>query len=356
MSFKTPLHAIERQHGALFIRFQSWETAEHFGDPDEEYRAVRESVAVFDLSYLGKLRVSGRDRAGYLHRMLSNDIRGLEAGNGCYATLLTHQGHMESDLHCYAFHENLWLVSPPSGLAATLATLHRHIVGEKVEIEDRTFGQAIVSLQGPGARTVVERVLGAALPDFGALEHRSFSVGASYWVVTRMDRTGCGGYDLWLPADEAPSVWLRLVDAEKVQHAGHRCLNWLRTEAGIPWYGVDMDERSLPMMFGLDSALSLSKGCYRGQEIVARILHRGHLDRRLGGVAVDHDELPAPGSEIRSQGGRIGAVTSSIASPRLRRPLALAVMKIEFSQPGTPVTVVSDEVASRAEVVALPLQ
>jgi folate-binding Fe-S cluster repair protein YgfZ len=109
-------------------------------------------------------------------------------------------------------------------------------------------------------------------------------------------------------------------------------------------------------MFGLDSALSLSKGCYRGQEIVARILHRGHLDRRLGGVAVDHHEPPAPGSEIRSQGDRIGAVTSSIVSPRLRKALALAVLKIESLQPGTPVTVVSGTVELRAEVVALPLQ
>lgn len=172
----------------------------------------------------------------------------------------------------------------------------------------------------------------------------------------RRDRAGFGGYDLWLPRADLSDVWRRWTETEGVQPVGLRALNWARTEAGIPWYGTDMDDRTLPMEMGLDAAISMSKGCYRGQEIVARITHRGNLDRRLAGVVIDCEEPPSRGIEVRSQGAKIGEVTSAVHSPRLGKPLALAVLKTDFLQPGTSVEVGCGESHRPGKVIALPLK
>lgn len=201
----------------------------------------------------------------------------------------------------------------------------------------------------------MERTLDAALSGIRPLEHQTFQRGADAWIVVHRDRTGCDGYDLWLPRADLQEIWRLWVDVGRAQPVGLRAWDWSRTEAGIPWYGVDMDDKTLPMEMGLDSALSTTKGCYRGQEIVARITHRGHLDRRLGGLLVESSKPPIKGAEVRSQGSKIGEVTSATESPRLGKPLALAVLRTAFLEPGTSVEVECAAGFRPGTVVALPL-
>jgi folate-binding protein YgfZ len=328
---------------------------DQYADPLKEYHAVKGDVGALDLSHLGKLRVSGRDRVRYLHNMLSNDIKGLGEGQGCYAALLTHQGRMEADAYALAFAEDIWLESSLAGKDRLLQTLTKYIVADIVTVEDWTEKLGVLSLQGPRARERMEEVAGISLASLSTLEHRMVLRSSGDWVVVHRDRTGCGGYDLWVPAGEVSDLWSRWLEGGKIPPVGRRALNWLRTEAGIPWYGVDMDEKTLPMEMGLDHAISMTKGCYRGQEIVARVMHRGHLDRRLGAITVSHQEIPPGGAEVRSGGNKIGVVTSAVPSPRLHQPLALAVIKTEFLKPGTPVDVVYGDATCPGEVVALPL-
>jgi len=355
MSHQTALHDLQALRGASFSEFQSWTVADHYGDPLEEYQAARRGAALFDLGCLGLVRVLGRDRVRFLHRMLSNDVEKLGAGSGCYATLLNPQGHMQSDLFCYRSDDDLWLVCPPAGTHRVLAALDRHIVGDKVELEDWTHRQTILSIQGPQAGTAVERLISLRAHVPGPLGHTAVTIGSVRGRLTRTDRTGLGGYELWLSAADAPQIWQLLVDAGRITPAGHRCLNWLRTEAGIPWYGEDMDERSLPVAFGLQSAISFTKGCYPGQEIIARITHRGHLDRSLAGIAFNHPEAPGRGAEVRAGDSTIGEVTSSVSSPFLGKPLALAVLRSRFLRPGSRVAVRWKGGELPGEVVALPL-
>lgn len=201
----------------------------------------------------------------------------------------------------------------------------------------------------------MERTAGASLEGFRLLQHRNFAHETEQWTVVHRDRTGCDGYDLWLPAQDAPAVWSGWLEGGGIRPAGHEPLDWLRTEAGIPWYGIDMDENNLPQELGLSSAISLTKGCYRGQEIVARVHYRGHLDRQLGAVGIQSDRLPAKGSEIRADGNRIGEVTSSIQSPRLGRPLALCILKTAYLSAGTLVEVAYGDRSYPGEVLSLPL-
>ncbi len=355
MSHKTPIYILEVEQGAQFEPYQSWEIAGHFGDPLAEYDTLRRDVGAIDLCYTSILRVTGHDRVRYLHNMLSNDIRSLRSGFGCHAALLTHQGHMETELRVYASEECLWLEVPPAGLERALSTLRKYVVSDKVEIEDWTDKLVVFSLQGPGSRKRVEKFLGSSPADLAPLGYFAFSGRSATWHIVHRDRSGCDGYDLWLPAQDAEHVWRRWTFESGIRPAGHEALNWLRIEAGIPWYGIDMNERSLPVDMGLDSAISLNKGCYRGQEIVARILHRGHLNRRLAGLCIHHPLVPAQGCGIRAAGERVGEVTSAVFSPRLQKPLALAVIKTDFLQPGTHLDVDYGAEAVPAEIIALPL-
>jgi folate-binding protein YgfZ len=356
MTAVTLLHDVERADGASFQTYCGWEVAAHFGDPRAEYQALRHEACALDVCFLGKLRATGRDRVRYLHNMLSNDIKSLQTGAGCHAALLTRQGRMESDLWVYAFADELWLECPPCATEQVVETLNRHIVSDVVKLDAMNETLGILSLQGPKAGEIMERVSGISLSSLEPLQHRTVEGKADKWVVVRRDRTGFGGYDLWLPRADVSDVWRRWSETERVQPAGLWALDWARTEAGIPWYGTDMDDKTLPMEMGLDTAISLSKGCYRGQEIVARVTHRGRLDRRLAGIMIECGEPPSRGTEVRSQGARIGEVTSAVHSPRLGKPLALAVLKTDFLQPGTLVDVAYGESHRPGTVIALPLQ
>jgi folate-binding protein YgfZ len=306
------------------------------------------------MSHCGKLRVTGQDRVRYLHNMLSNDIRRLRKGEGCYAALLTHQGRIESDVYVLADVEEFWLECSPAATGRLIGVLNKYIVADAVTVEDWSERLAMLSLQGPGADRQVESILGVSLEGTTPFEHRLMAQGASSRRMVRRDRSGAGGYDVWVPREDAAELWTKCIQAGIVP-AGYRALDMLRTEAGIPWFGIDMDDRRLPMEMGLTSAISLTKGCYRGQEIVARVTHRGHLDRKLGAVAMDQDgEPPRGGSEVRSGDIRVGEVTSATFSPRLGRPLCLAILKLEFLEPGIPVHAVSETVRE-GRTVKVPL-
>ncbi len=355
MPKRSPMYDQEKARGARFGAYCDWEIAEHFGDPRREYEFVRGRAGALDLCYLGGLRASGRDRVRFLHNMLTNDISNLKTGAGCHALLLTRQGHVVSDLYVYASAEEIWMECPPSGKNGLVETLDQSIVGDVVQIEDRSEALAVLSLQGPGSRDIVERSTGASLEGMPPLAHKDIVRTGGTWVVTHRDRTGCDGYDVRLPAADAAGVWSRWLDNEAVCPVGHLALNWLRTEAGIPWFGVDIAEHNLPMEFGLDSAISMTKGCYRGQEIVARVVHRGHLNRGFGAIAVDCPEVPARGAEVRCLEEKVGEVTSAILSPRLGKPLALAILRKDVLRPGTRAGVLCGGANRPGEVVALPL-
>jgi folate-binding protein YgfZ len=334
---RSPLHDIESECGAVFGNFREREIAESFGDARGEYGAVQSDCGALDLFYIGKFRVEGRDRVRYLHNMLSNDIKRLQPGNGCHATLLTRQGRMETDLHVFAFADRLWLECPPAGADTAWQTLNQFIVGDVVTLEDATSEYLLLSLQGPGSMKRMEETAGVSLEGMEPLQFRVAEDGVSF--IVRRDRTGFGGYDFWLPAGKAAAIWLRWTREMNIPKVGMTAHNWLRTEAGIPWFGSDMDESNLPMEFGLQSAISLTKGCYRGQEIVARVIHRGHLDRRLAGIAVEAQVVPGKGWEVFAEGKKIGTITSAIPSPALRKPLALCILNAEYLAPGTEVNV-----------------
>jgi len=320
------------------------------------YDAARHRAAVIDRSDRGRLVVSGADRASYLQGLLTNDIVVLAPGRGCYAAYLTAQGRMIADLHVYELGDVILLTMAGDVKDAVMAKLDRFIFGEDVQLGDVTGTFAQIAVVGPEAAGTVAHVISGVSADalFGLPEHgnvrAAWAGGAA--IVVRVTDTGEPGFDLFVEQPRAPELKAALsaLDAAPLDAPTAEAL---RIESGVALFHRDMDEETLPLEAGIESrAISFTKGCYVGQEVVIRVLHRGHgrVARKLVGLAFDGSSPPAPGAKIRAGDREIGDVTSSTISPALRKPIALGYVHRDFVEPGTKVSVDG----AGGEVTALP--
>jgi tRNA-modifying protein YgfZ len=321
------------------------------------YQAARRGAGLIDRSDRGRIVVSGDDRAEYLQGLFSNDIVALEPGGGCYATYLTPQGRMIADLFVYEVGDLILLTMSGDVTAVVLAKLDQFIFSEDVKLGDvtDTFGQCAVI--GPRAAKVVAAVVtGVPAEVLSALaEHGNLraSFDGRPAIVARVTDTGEPGFDVFVERAQADALKTEL------QHAGAIPIDaataeTVRIESGVPIFHRDMDEETIPLEAGIEGrAISLTKGCYVGQEVIIRVLHRGHgrVARKLVGLAIDGSSPPAAGAPVRSGDREIGHVTSATTSFALDRPIALAYVQRDFVQPGTAVTVAD---GMPAVVSALP--
>jgi tRNA-modifying protein YgfZ len=307
---------------------------------DSDYRAITEACGVLDRSERGKLALTGADAASFLQGQVSNDVESLTAGTGCYAAFLTPKGKMLGDLRVLDTGDELLLDTERSALQDLFNMIRRFSIGYAVELHKRTLERGLVSLIGPASTDIV----GAhELPES---EHAHAPLELT-GITVRAIRTDVGVDLLCDSADTQALVEaLTAAGASPVSTEAAECL---RIEHGRPRYGVDLDESVIPQEAGLnDRAVSFTKGCYVGQETVARLFYRGKPNRHLRGL-----KLSAPaqsGDEIELEGRPVGRVTSTAVSPRLG-PIALAFVRRE-APPGSSVLVGTDGVS--ADVVELP--
>lgn len=321
------------------------------------YAAARQSAARLRRANRGRLVVSGADRASYLNGLLTNDILSLPAGGGCYAAYLTPQGRMIADLFVYNLGDVILLVLPRAVKDSVLSKLDQFIFTEDVQLGDVTDAFADVTVVGPEAASVVSAVVDdlaaedlRRLPEHG---NRRTHVMGQPAIVTRVADTGEPGYDVFVERALIEPL-VSAIAAKGVVALDEEAADAVRIEAGVPAFGRDMDADTIPLEAGIESrAISFTKGCYVGQEVIVRVLHRGHgrVARKLTGLVLDGDVVPPPGAAVRDGDRGIGHVTSSAWSPALKRPIALAYLHRDFLAPGTSVSVAG----GRGVVTDLPL-
>ena len=332
----------------------------------DAYVAARSTSVFVDRSDRGKLAVLGPDRVSYLQGLLTNDITALSTGEGCYAAYLTPQGRMAADMLVLDLGEEL-LLDVHSSTTVWLADRLRELVfTEVVTVEDRTSMWSAVGVHGPGSVRAVSTVLRSGEAD-DAGESGDPSRLAEYHhlagrfrgvdvVVARSDEIGELGFVLYLESDAAAALRTALSDTG-VPEIDASTFDVLRVEGGRPNFPADLDEETIPLEAGIeDRAISMTKGCYVGQEVIVRILHRGkgRVGRRLVGLLFDPDMVPPPVGAALTRGDeheKVGTVTSSVWSPSLQRPIALGYVKRELSEPGTEFRLV-DADPRRSAVVA----
>lgn len=288
----------------------------------DDYGLIHSGAVLATVAPRGVVAVSGRDRASYLHGLLTNDTAALAPGAGCYAAWLTANGRMTTDMHVLEAGDMILLDVPAAQAADVVARLDQFIFTEDVQVADLGADLCRLEVHGPRGADALATALGspAALADLASwpqCRNARVSLGEAPLVVTRIDRLGVPGFVLYVGvADEAAvtgallAAGVRTVDAVAVEAA--------RVEAGWPVYGVDMDETIIPLEAGIESrAISMTKGCYVGQEIIVRVLHRGHgrVAKRLMGLLVEGDAPLQPGERLDQDGVDVGWITSAAVSP-----------------------------------------
>jgi folate-binding protein YgfZ len=352
VSTHSPFAEIQTEAGARFTERFGVSLPEHFGDPEGEYRAARRRVGLLDLSFRGTLCLEGRERLRWLNGQVTADVASLQAGQGVLAAALNAKGRILADLVVYGRADSVWIDLPRHRAELVRDSFTRHIIADDVTVTDASERLAHLLLAGPEAPPCAASVLGEAATALHPWRHAEVEV-AGVPVVAAANRwLGVPGFDLRVPAEAAGTIW-RLAAERGASPVGMAALDILRIEAGWPWCGPDFGEEHLLLEALSDSHVSFHKGCYLGQEVVTRIQHRGHLNKKLCGLTVAGESLPARGAAIYSGGRAVGRVASATFSPALGSILALGYLWRECWDPGTRLQV--DIAGRRVEAAAAAL-
>lgn len=301
--------------------------------------ALSGSAFYVDRSNRGRLQLTGRDRQSFLQGMVTNDVAALAPGQGCYAFVLDATAHVLADVRVVCRASDLLLDVEP-GLAAFVAqTLDRYLIMEKCEIVDMTGATAQVFVGGEHAPRVLAHLGIANSETWVEGQNEPIGVGGVEATAAATRLIPGLGFDIYVPAGALPD----LIEALRAAGAGERtaaALETYRIEAGVPRFGADIDATKLASETGQQArAISYRKGCYLGQEVVARIDARGHTNRTFVGFRLESNDVPASGEKVAVDNKEVGSVTSCVFSPDVNQPIALGYLRHEHAAPGTAVVI-----------------
>ncbi len=347
--------------GARFTELNGAQIVNDHGDWLAEHVALRETAGVMDLSFRSRICLVGADRARFLHGQVTNDVKKLRAGEGCYAAITTAKGKMESDLNIFALADELLLDFEPGLTKKISERLEKFIVADDVQIVEAAPHYGLLSVQGPKAETMI-RALGlfADIPaqPLGSVKISDATLGEIYLVNDA--RLGGSGFDLFVPNNSLGAVADKLIAAAKQiggRAAGWQAFETARIEAGIPRFGADMDESNIPLECGIEArAVTYNKGCYIGQEVINRIHSVGHVNRELRGLRLADDlkNLPSRGDKIFHGDKEVGCVTSAVRLPKLNANVALGYVRREVNHLGSELSLRTASGEGVVKIVPLP--
>jgi folate-binding protein YgfZ len=312
----------------------------------EYYQAARQGAALAEKDWFGIIKLTGNERASWLQGMVTNDVQKLAPGTGCYAAHLTPQGKILAQMHVLADEDALWLSLERAAIPKLLEAFDKLLIMEDVQIKDSSEEFDILGMAGPKAKSVLESWIGERLNMDGRYGHRIFE--SCRIFVSDL------GYDVWVSRDQADKA-LRSLAASGATAIDRGTWDVLRTEAGIPVYGVDIDETTTLPEIG-EKGISYEKGCYIGQEVVAKVKYIGHVNRRFVGLTIEGKDLPEMKSPIHKNGKEVGYVTTTLLSPGLNKPIALGFVSRSAYAPGTQVEIVCGQKPIAATIVDLPFK
>ena len=353
------LHEHHMKLRATFEEVAGWEMPAHYGAWVAEYQAVRQTVGLSDLSHRGKIRVTGDDRVKWLQSLISNDILPLQPGQGRYSSFLTHKGKMLGYFRVYTLSDCLWVEDVGEVGDATFQALRKFLLyGTKAKMENCAESWGLLLISGPKACATVNAAFGVDMSDLKPVSAIAAQIGGHASFVLRTEETGEDDLEILLPTDALSAAWERLLEAGAtygIKAVGGHAREALRIEAGLPKAGPDLNEEIVPPEANLEGkAFSLNKGCYPGQEVVARMDTYGNIRRHLVGLVVKSSALPTKGAKLYSGDREVGWVSSATMSPQQKGVIALGFPLRDFSTPNTALTVEIDGTRYDATVQALP--
>ncbi len=353
------LHEQHLTLGAACGEAAGWEMPLHYGNAEAEHAAVRHGVGIADLSHRGRLNVTGDDRVKWLQSVISNDLLPLKTGQGLYSSFLTHKGKMLTYFRVYALADSFMLEDVGEIGEVTLQVLRKFLLyGTKAKMENCAGTWGLLMVSGPQAADLIKTAFGA---DVGGLKPISFithEVAGQQALLIRTEETGEVDIEVLIPADGIIPAWEKLWSAGQpmgLKPFGTEAREMLRMEAGLPKAGPDLNEEIVPPEANLEGkAFSLSKGCYPGQEVVARMDTYGNVRRKLVGLVLKNAAIPQKGAKLFSGDREVGWISSAVRSPSVGSIIAFGFPLRDFSSPGTALTVEMNGQRHDAAVHQLP--
>lgn len=354
---RSPLYDSHKEMGAQFEQFFGWEMPAFYTDPQDEHRVVRDGVGLLDLSFHGAIKIGGKEGPQFLHGLVTNDVKGLGMGKGMRAAFLTGHGKVKALCRIFGLGEEYLIVNDPQTHESIYKYVFPFSYAGDFKADDVSDQYRLLSVQGPRSLLVMKEVCFEPVPALADLDWIETIIAGQHVRVARSSRTGEQGYDIFVAQSGLKDVWdfiLLKGSFHAIAPVGLRAYDSLRIEAGEPVYGVDVDDTNMMLETGLADAVSFTKGCYTGQEAVAMATYRGHVSKRLSGLAVEGDKVPSRGDKLSKDGKDIGYVTSAIRAVTAEGIIALAYVKYGFFDPGNTVEIASQGQMLHAKVVELP--
>ena len=328
-----------RVAGAQLADFHGCTLPERFSEFEKEYRAAKQTVALFDTNWRAILVLTGRDRVRYLHAISSNNIQALENGRGTLALLLNPQGHILAELEVYALPETLLVLSHASLRERTVATLKKYVIGSHVQIDHQTDRMGSLAVEGPQALQVVAEACSAQLAHLPEMSIIETTINGSRGYLLRRSHFGEPGAELIVPRENLAALWNKIllsVRARGGEPIGMAALNALRLEAGVPWFPTDFNDAQIPQEAAIETThVSFNKGCYTGQEIVERVRSRGHVNRKRVRLRFAAVTPPPIGTKLLAGGAEVGYITSAAFSPEAGTAVGMGYVRREQFAPGS---------------------
>lgn len=364
------LHEFHQSLGANFSALNGAELVNDYGAPRAEYHALHDTAGVLDFSFRSRICLTGADRVRFLHGQVTNDVKKLGVGTGCYSALTTAKGKMQSDLNLFCLQDELLLDFEPGLTTPVMERLEKYIVADDVEVVDVMPHYSLLSVQGPKAEAVVAalglftevpvaplssiKISNATLGEIYLMRHARLAGSAGVSPASSTDAAEAArrqeasapgaGFDLFVPVLSLAAVAAKLTAAAKAvdgRACGWNAFEIARVEAGIPRFGADMDETHLASECGIEArGISYTKGCYIGQEVLNRIHSVGHVNRELRRLrfASGLRTPPAIGEKLFQGDKEVGHITSAVFSPRQDCVVALGYVRREAHAAGTKLT------------------
>jgi folate-binding protein YgfZ len=320
-----------------------------------DYSAVRDGGAgLIDLSARGRILVSGSEAVMFLNGLITNDIKTLELSSWMPAAFANVQGRLLAAVRIIHREDGFLIDTEDSTREAVMKLIERFTLAGDFKVTDMTGETAELSVQGRAAREMIAKVFGAHAADLQFQKCLSLDFAGANVTLIRATHTAEDGFDLFVDRDDLTTLCEALTKAG-AQSISDETFETLRIEAGIPRYGIDMDENNVVTETNLDDAVSFTKGCYIGQEIIVRIKHRGHVAKKLTGIVLrDANAAPRAAKISSTDGKEIGRITSSTFSPALKRAIALGYVKYDYLASGTAVKIAAADGEADGVVAELP--
>ena len=356
---QTPLHDLHVALGAKMVEFGGWRMPVQYGPILDEVRTVRSKAGLFDLSHMGRVRLTGEDRVRFADRVATNFCAKIPEGAIRYALFCRKDGNPIDDLLVYRGKDEVFLVVNASNTAADLEWLRRHAAGTKVGIEDQTDALAMLAVQGPESQAVLQPLVPDL--DLASVGYYRFGFGTLCGLprtrVSRTGYTGETGFEVYVPSAEAVRVWRAIEKAGAeagVRPIGLGARDTLRLEAGMPLYGHEIDAEHNPIEAGLGFGVSFhpEKGDWIGRQALERV--RDHPRRKLVGFQTAGPRVPRQGYKLFEGGRELGAVCSGSPSPTLDTNIGTAYVPLDSGAIGAPVELDIKGKRQAAQFCALP--